>query len=74
MILVLGSIQGTMFPFKGRILGTLVTVFCWLIFTISFLAFYPTGFDFWQNLAFLIVSGLIVCGIVSVIWVSMIFS
>jgi hypothetical protein len=60
-----------MVSLKGRIVGTIVVVFSWLIFTISFLAFYPTGFDIWQNIAFFIVSGLIVCGIVAAIWISM---
>ena len=57
---------------KGRIVGTVIIVFCWLIFTISFLAFYPTSFDIWQNLAFFIVSGLIACGIIALIWIKMI--
>jgi len=61
-----------MVSLKGRIAGTTITVFCWLIFTISFLAFYPTGFDIWQNIAFFIVSALIVCGIVAAIWISMV--
>jgi hypothetical protein len=61
-----------MVSLKGRITATLTIVFCWLIFTISFLAFYPTGFDIWQNLAFFVVSGLIACGIVVLIWIRMI--
>jgi len=58
---------------RTRVLGSLVAIFCWLIFAISFLAFYPTGFDLVQNIAFLVVSGLIVCAIISAIWISMIF-
>jgi hypothetical protein len=57
---------------KGRIIGTLLVIWCWLIFTILFLAFYPTGFDVWQNLAFFIVSALVVSGIVVLIWIKMI--
>jgi hypothetical protein len=60
-----------MVSIKGRIMGTVIVVFCWLIFTISFLAFYPTGFDIWQNIAFFIVSGLIACGAVGLIWISL---
>jgi hypothetical protein len=61
-----------MVSLRSRILGTLIVLFAWLIFTISFLAFYPTGFDIWQNVAFFIVSGLIACGLVVLIWLSMI--
>jgi len=60
-----------MVSLKTRISSTIIIVFSWLIFTISFLAFYPTGFDIWQNIAVFIVSGLIVCGIVAAIWISM---
>ena len=62
-----------MVSLRTRIISTLSVVFSWLIFTISFLAFYPTGFDIWQNLAFFIVSALIVGGILIVIWISMVF-
>jgi hypothetical protein len=62
-----------MVSFRGRIMGTVIVVFCWLIFTISFLAFYPTGFDIWQNVAFFVVTALIACGLVSVIWLSIIW-
>ncbi|UCB61200.1 MAG: hypothetical protein JSW72_03900 [Candidatus Bathyarchaeota archaeon] len=55
-----------------RIISTVVVVFCWLIFVISFLAFYPTGFDIWQNIAFFIVSGLTTCAIIALIWIRMI--
>ncbi len=61
-----------MVSLKARVTATLTIVFCWLIFTISFLAFYPTGFDIWQNVAFFIVSGLIACGMVVLIWIRMI--
>lgn len=60
-----------MVSLKTRIASTVAIVFCWLIVTMSLLAFYPTGFDIWQNIAFFIVSGLIVCAIVAAIWVSM---
>jgi uncharacterized membrane protein YdfJ with MMPL/SSD domain len=60
-----------MISLKGRIASTVIVLFCWLIFAISFLAFYPTGFDFWQNIAFFVVSGLITCGIVALLWISM---
>ncbi len=62
-----------MVSLRTRIIGTVIVVFSWLIFAISFLAFYPTGFDIWQNMAFFIVSALVVCGIVAVIWLSMIW-
>ncbi len=58
---------------KTRIASTVAVLFGWLIFVISFLAFYPTGFDFWQNLAFFLVSGLIAFGIIAIIWLSMIW-
>jgi hypothetical protein len=61
-----------MVSLKARVTATLTIVFCWLIFTISFLAFYPTGFDIWKNVAFFIVSGLIACGMVVLIWIRMI--
>jgi hypothetical protein len=57
---------------RGRIVGTVAVIWCWLIFTIAFLAFYPTGFDIWQNIAFFIVSALIACGAVVLMWVRMI--
>jgi len=60
-----------MVSLKTRIANTVIIVFGWLIFAMSFLAFYPTGFDIWQNIAFFVVSGLIVCGVVAVIWISM---
>ena len=62
-----------MVSFRGRITGTVIVIFCWLIFTISFLAFYPTGFDIWQNVAFFLVTALIAGGLVSVIWLSIIW-
>lgn len=62
-----------MVSIRTRIVSTVGVVFFWLIFTISFLAFYETGFDLWQNVAFFIVSALIVCGILVAIWISMIF-
>lgn len=62
-----------MVSIKGRIAGTVIIIFCWLIFTISFLAFYPTGFDIWQNIAFLIVSGLVASGAVGLLWISLAF-
>lgn len=61
-----------MIALRQRVMGTVIVAFCWLIFTISFLAFYPTGFDIWQNIAFWFVSGLIACGIVILIWIRMI--
>jgi hypothetical protein len=61
-----------MVSLKARISATLAIVFGWLIFTISFLAFYPTGFDIWQNMAFFVVSGLVACGIIVLIWIRMI--
>jgi hypothetical protein len=61
-----------MVSMRDRIASTLVVVFGWLIFTISFLAFYPTGFDIWQNVAFFMVSGLVACAIVILIWIRMI--
>jgi hypothetical protein len=57
---------------KGRVAGTFVVIWCWLIFAILFLAFYPTGFDIWQNFAFFIVSALVAGGIVVLIWIKMI--
>ena len=57
---------------KGRVVGSVAVLFCWLIFTISVLAFYPTGFDVWQNIAFFIVSGLVACAIVALMWLEMI--
>ncbi len=56
---------------RGRVLGTVIVVWCWLIFTLGFLAFYPTGFDIWQNIAFFIISALIACGLIVIIWVEM---
>lgn len=62
-----------MVSLKARIVSTVTIVFCWLVLAISFLAFYPTGFDIWQNIAFFIVSALVVCGVVAVIWLSMVW-
>jgi uncharacterized membrane protein YhdT len=60
-----------MVSLRARISGTLALVVGWLITTILFTAFYPTGFDFWQNLAVFIVSALIVFTIVAIIWITM---
>ncbi len=61
-----------MVSLRARIFGTLAVVMGWLITTILFTAFYPTGFDFWQNLAVFIVSALIVFTIVALIWITMV--
>jgi hypothetical protein len=60
-----------MVSLRARISGTLALVVGWLITTILFTAFYPTGFDFWQNLAVFIASALIVFTIVAIIWITM---
>lgn len=61
-----------MVSLKARVTATLAIVFGWLILTISLLAFYPTGFDIWQNVAFFVVSGLIAVGMIVLIWIRMI--
>ena len=61
-----------MVALRARVAGTLIVIWCWLILTITFLAFYPTGFDIWQNIAFWIVSALIALAIIVVIWMRMI--
>jgi hypothetical protein len=61
-----------MVSLRARIFGTLALVVGWLIATILFTAFYPTGFDFWQNLAVFIVSALIVLTIVALLWITMV--
>ncbi|UCG36967.1 MAG: hypothetical protein JSV64_01440 [Candidatus Bathyarchaeota archaeon] len=57
---------------RSRVVGTVVVIWCWLVFTLAFLAFYPTGFDLWQNLAFFLISALIASGIVILMWIRMI--
>jgi len=61
-----------MVSLRARIFGTLTVVVGWLVATILFTAFYPTGFDFWQNLAVFVVSALVVFTIVALIWMTMI--
>ncbi|MFX0108392.1 MAG: hypothetical protein ACFE7R_08920 [Candidatus Hodarchaeota archaeon] len=58
----------------GKITGTLILGIGWLVFIILFLAFYPTNFSFWQNLAIFLASGLIVAAIIIVVWTRHLFS
>ncbi|UCE96672.1 MAG: hypothetical protein JSV51_03505 [Candidatus Bathyarchaeota archaeon] len=54
--------------FGSRFAGTVIAGIGWLLFILLFLAFYAGRFDFWQNVATLLVSALIAIAIVAVMW------
>jgi len=55
--------------FGSRVAGTVIVGVGWLAFILIWLAFYAGNFDFWQNLAVLLVSVIVAIGIVAVIWI-----
>ncbi|MGA2766980.1 MAG: hypothetical protein ABSF24_01515 [Candidatus Bathyarchaeia archaeon] len=55
--------------FGSRVAGTVIVGVGWLAFILIWLAFYAGNFDFWQNLAMLLVSVIVAIGIVAVIWI-----
>ncbi|MCK5631387.1 hypothetical protein KAH85_02405 [Candidatus Bathyarchaeota archaeon] len=55
---------------SSRLAATVVAGIGWLVFVIIYLAFFAGNFDFWQNIAILIVSCLIDGGIIAVIWIT----
>jgi len=57
----------------SKITGTVILSIGWLVFIILFLAFYPTNFSFWQNVAIFLASGLIVAAIVFAVWARHLF-
>jgi len=61
-----------MVSIRYRVTGIILVDVCWLAFIILFLAFYPAKFDFWQNVAAFLASGIIVAGIIALIWIKMI--
>ncbi len=57
----------------SKVTGTVILGIGWLVFILLFLAFYPTNFSFWQNLAIFLASGLIVAAIIIVVWARHLF-
>lgn len=55
--------------FGSRVAGTVIAGVGWLAFILIWLAFYAGNFDFWQNLAMLLISVIVAVGIVAVIWI-----
>jgi hypothetical protein len=55
---------------SSRLAATVVAGIGWLVFIIIYIAFFAGNFDFWQNIAILMVSCLIDCGIIAVIWIT----
>jgi hypothetical protein len=55
--------------FGSRVAGTVIVGVGWLAFILIWLAFYAGNYDFWQNLAMLLVSVIVAVGIVAVIWI-----
>jgi hypothetical protein len=53
----------------SRVAGTVIVGVCWISFILLFLAFYAGNFNFWQNLAILIVSVIVACGIAAAMWI-----
>jgi len=53
----------------SRVAGTVIVGVCWLVFVLLFLTFFSGNYDFWQNLAILIVSVVVATGAVAVIWI-----
>jgi hypothetical protein len=52
-----------------RVSGTVVVGVGWLVFVLLWLAFYAGSFGFWQNLAVFLVSIIIVCGLIAIMWI-----
>ncbi|MCK4498342.1 hypothetical protein KAU25_04000 [Candidatus Bathyarchaeota archaeon] len=61
-----------MISIKLKVASTILLVVCSSVFTILFLAFYPTEFNIWQNIAVFLTAGLLTFGVVAVIWIRMI--
>ncbi|UCD97123.1 MAG: hypothetical protein JSV35_03485 [Candidatus Bathyarchaeota archaeon] len=57
---------------KLKVIGTILLLICAAVTTILFLAFYPTGFNVWQNIAVLLAAGFITIGAIVIIWIRMI--
>lgn len=53
----------------SRISATIITGVCWLAFALLYLAFYASSFDFWQNIAIMLVSMLVTIGVIAVVWI-----
>jgi len=53
----------------SRIAGTIIVGVCWLVFVLLYFAFFAGSFDFWQNLAVFVVSMVVACGVLAVLWV-----
>ena len=61
-----------MISIKLKLASSILIIVCASVFTILFLAFYPTGFNLWQNIAVFLVAGLVTFGVVAAIWIRMI--
>jgi len=56
-------------PPRARIAATLVIGLGWLVFALLYLAFYTGGFSFFQNIAILLVSLVVVVALLGLMWV-----
>ena len=52
-----------------RIIGTIVVGTFWFAFIVLYLAFFASGFDFWQKLAIFLATGAVATGLIAVFWV-----
>ncbi|NIP67256.1 hypothetical protein GWN63_04355 [Candidatus Bathyarchaeota archaeon] len=53
----------------SRVAGTILVAVGWLAFILLFFAFLTGNFNFWQNLAIILVSILVSVGVVTALWV-----
>ena len=52
-----------------RIVGTIVVGTFWFAFIVLYLAFFASGFDFWQKLAIFLATGAVAMGLIAAFWV-----
>jgi len=52
-----------------RIIGTILVGVFWFAFIVLYLAFFASGFDFWQKLAIFLATGAVASGLIAVFWV-----
>lgn len=53
----------------ARIIGTMLVGAFWFAFIVIYLAFFASGFDFWQKLAIFLATGAIAAALIGVFWV-----
>jgi len=52
-----------------RIIGTILVGVFWFVFIVLYLAFFASGFGFWQKLAIFLATGAVASGLIAVFWV-----